>query len=84
MQSRLLVVEGRVQRDVEIIHLVSERLQDRTDALLRLAPEGFASPMAHADEVNRPATTARADPQSPVNATHPRNLRIMPKSRDFH
>jgi len=84
MQSRLLVIHGHVQRDVEIIHIVADRLEDRTDALYRLAPEGLVSPLAHADEVARPPGNPAAYPDSPVNQTHPRNVRVIPKSRDFH
>lgn len=80
MQSRLLVVEGYVQRDVDIIHIVAQSLINRTDALQRLAPDDLAPTMApamaRADEVNKPlpAPTSR----------HPRNVQIIPKSRDFH
>jgi len=84
MQSRLLVIHGYVQRDVEIIHVIAERLDDRTDALLRLAPDGLAPPLAHADEVARPPHSPLADPMSAPNRGHPRNARIIPKSRDFH
>ena len=80
MQARLLVVEGHVQREVEIVHVVAERLIDRTDALLRLAPEGFAPALSHADEVMKPVQgSARGS-----SHTHPRDARIVPKSRDFH
>ncbi|EYD76270.1 DNA polymerase III subunit alpha [Rubellimicrobium mesophilum DSM 19309] len=80
MQARLLAVEGRVQREVEIVHVVAERLIDRTDALLRLAPEGFAPAFSHADEVVRPVQGSARSPQT----GHPRDARIVPKSRDFH
>ncbi len=76
MQSRLLMIEGYVQRDVEIIHVVAQHLEDRTDALMRLAPEGMDAPLANADEVKKPIPTQ--------SRTHPRNVRIIPKSRDFH
>ncbi|MFT5065567.1 MAG: error-prone DNA polymerase [Yoonia sp.] len=66
MQSRLLMIEGYVQRDVEIIHVVATHLEDRNDALARLAPGG-------------------GEDQGPApRPTHPRNARIIPKSRDFH
>lgn len=88
MQSRLLVIHGYVQRDVDIIHVVAERLEDRSDALLRLAPDGLAPsmapPTAHADEVNRPLSNPLANPMSAPNRGHPRDARIIPKSRDFH
>ena len=76
MQSRLLVVEGYVQRDVEIIHVVAQSLTNRSDALQRLAPVELSPALARADEVNKPmpAPTSR----------HPRNAQIIPKSRDFH
>ncbi|QQA44366.1 error-prone DNA polymerase [Pelagovum pacificum] len=80
MQSRLLVVHGYVQRDVEIIHVVAQRLEDRSDALYRLAPSGLLPARSHADEVDRPVQGSARSP----NQTHPRDVRIIPKSRDFH
>jgi error-prone DNA polymerase len=76
MQSRLLAIEGHVQRDVDIIHVIATTLTDRTDALLRLAPEGLRPVLSHADEVVRPIPAP--------SARHPRNVSIIPKSRDFH
>jgi error-prone DNA polymerase len=80
MQARLLVIEGHVQREVEIVHVVAERLIDRTDALLRLAPEGFSPVLSHADEVVKPVQgSARGS-----SHVHPRDARVIPPSRDFH
>jgi error-prone DNA polymerase len=79
MQARLLVIEGYVQREVEIIHVVAERLVDRTDALLRLAPEGLQPALSHADEMIRPVHGSVRSPQP----GHPRDARIIPESRDF-
>ncbi len=76
MRSRLIAVHGRVQRDADIIHIVAERLEDRTDALDRLSEDRMRTPIAHADEV------VRAIPDT--HRGHPRNVRIIPKSRDFH
>ncbi len=77
MQSRLLVVEGYVQRDVEIIHIVARSLTDRSDALLRLAPGAMPQAMGRGDEVTHP--------QAPNGGRqHPRDVRVIPKSRDFH
>ena len=67
MQSRLLVIEGYVQRDVEITHVIAQHLEDRTDALARLADSAQG-----------------VDTSNPPRHTHPRNARIIPKSRDFH
>lgn len=65
MGARLLLVEGKVQRSPEdVVHLVAERVFDRTAELERLCEDAPAFP--------------------PGRHRHPRNLRIVPKSRDFH
>jgi error-prone DNA polymerase len=76
MGARLIAVRGRVQRDGDIIHVVADHLEDRSDALNRLADTTMPTPIARADEVKRPV-------RSP-HPRHPRNVRIIPKSRDFH
>ncbi|MGH6866120.1 MAG: OB-fold nucleic acid binding domain-containing protein, partial [Methyloceanibacter sp.] len=56
MGARLVVVHGRVQRHENIIHVVAERLEDRSD-WLRLLSEDSApmdAPVSNADEVRRP------------------------------
>ncbi|WPY95771.1 error-prone DNA polymerase [Limimaricola variabilis] len=83
MQARLLVVEGYVQRDVEIVHFVAQRLEDRSDALTRLAPGGLVPPLSHADAVKNPVQGSARGSGAPANG-HPRNARILPPSRDFH
>lgn len=70
MQSRLLVVHGYVQRDVDVIHVVAERLEDRSDALLRLSPEGMTRTVARANVVERPLPAR--------GGRHPRNVEITP------
>ncbi len=76
MQSRLLAVQGHVQRDVEIVHVVARSLEDRSDVLLRLASGGSGSAAFHANGTGLPM---------PAPASrHPRDVRIVPKSRDFH
>ncbi len=78
MASRLMLVEGEVQRSKEgVVHLIATRVHDRTVELSRLS-EAHAARIAlsHADEFSHP--------QHPRTANHPRNVRILPKSRDFH
>lgn len=78
MSARLLVVHGRVQTDGRVIHVVADRLENRTDRLDTLS----------ADRV--PQTTVRGDhPTHPIPGQvsprkHPRDVRVIPKSRDFH
>jgi error-prone DNA polymerase len=69
-------VRGEVQRSKEgVVHLMAHTVIDRTYELGRLSETHQANPeLSRADEVNRP--------QNPRG--HPRNVRILPKSRDFH
>ena len=76
MQSRLLAVHGYIQREGDIIHVIAQNLIDKSDAMLRLAPESMATPIARSDEVKRPIPAP--------SGRHPRNVQIIPKSRDFH
>lgn len=69
MASRLMVVSGQIQRSPEgVVHLMANRVQDRTDLLNLLADQSLSP--AHA----RPTT----------QHCHPRDVRILPGSRDFH
>ena len=79
MGSRLVLIQGRIQRHEDIIHVVAGRLEDCSHLLGLLSdqPENFAAPLARADHVARP----RPEPPS---HRHPRNARVIPKSRDFH
>jgi len=78
MSARLLVVHGRVQSDGRVIHVVADRLENRTDRLDILGDEKV------------PQTTVRGDhPTHPIpgqvgGRRHPRDVRVIPKSRDFH
>ena len=76
MGARLMVVEGRIQKSREgIVHLMVERVLDRTAELGRLSEDHAAKiELAPADEF--------LNPQHPRR--HPRDVRILPKSRDFH
>ncbi len=82
MASRLMLVEGEVQRSKEgVVHLIASRIVDRTAMLDALGDGGPVRPeLAHADEV--------VHPQPPRGHAqrhgHPREVRILPKSRDFH
>jgi len=56
MGARLVVVHGRVQRYEDIIHVVAERLEDRSDWLHLLTEDGgdMEVAIANADDVRRP------------------------------
>jgi error-prone DNA polymerase len=80
LKSCLLAVEGRIQKQGIVIHLVAEKLSDMTERLYELGRprRPLAAPaLAHADEAPR-----RPEPQPPPR--HPRRANPMPRSRDFH
>ncbi len=78
MRARVIDVRGYVQRDADVIHVVATHLEDRSDALERLNTDArMDPPLAHADEVRRPIPQDR-------RGRHPRDVRVIPKSRDFH
>jgi error-prone DNA polymerase len=54
--ARLVVVHGKVQRHEDIIHVVAERLEDRSEWLRLLTEDGetLSATLANADEVRRP------------------------------
>lgn len=91
MSARLMLIRGRIQRHEEIIHVVSAAIEDRSDLLATLmedAEEPMPVPIANADEVLRPepgsARSSLVSRGSGHARRHPRNERIMPRSRDFH
>ena len=77
MGARLLMAEGRVQKSPEgVVHVMVERIIDRTAELARLSEDHVADvEISPADEF--------VHPQAP-RARHPRDVRLLPKSRDFH
>jgi error-prone DNA polymerase len=78
MASRLMVIEGVIQRSREgVVHLMATRIHDRSDELERLTSGCSIQPQpSYSDEI--------AHPQMPRGNGHPRNVRILPRSRDFH
>lgn len=72
MGARLLLIRGKIQRSPEdVVHLVAERIIDRTEELERLSDETAEVPDFRS--------------QAAIHLhRHPRNVRVVPKSRDFH
>ncbi|MFL6726340.1 MAG: OB-fold nucleic acid binding domain-containing protein, partial [Sphingomicrobium sp.] len=77
MGARLMAVHGIVQRDEdsEVIHVVAQRLEDHSDMLRHLGEEVLPSTLSQSD--------AAGSWRAPA-ARHPRDVEIIPKSRDFH
>jgi error-prone DNA polymerase len=89
MGARLILIEGYIQSSPEqVTHLVAQRLFDRSRDLVGLANDALSRKHAV------PAGPALIEPlhddrrQHPDNPAqkirHPRNVRILPPSRDFH
>jgi len=89
MGARLILVEGHIQSSPDkVVHLVAERLFDRSRDLVHLANDALSRKQA------LPAGPALIEPlhddrrQHPDNPAqkirHPRNVRLLPRSRDFH
>jgi error-prone DNA polymerase len=75
MGARLMVVDGIIQRDENIIHVVVRKLENGTP-LLRHLSDGLL-----------PSTLNQGDGGGswrPPAGRHPRDVSVIPKSRDFH
>ena len=78
MSARLLVVHGRVQSDGRVIHVVADQLENRTDRLDALSEDAMPPPDARGDHPTHPIAGQVG------GRRHPRDVRVIPKSRDFH
>ena len=82
MASRLMLVEAEVQRSPEgVVHLMANRIVDRTAMLDTLTERGETpTQRSRADEFDHPQHPRGHVPRG----SHPRDVRVIPKSRDFH
>ena len=78
MGARLMAVHGIVQRDPDsdVIHVVARRLEDHSHMLRHLSDETMPSTLSSK------AMPRGAGGRPPTR--HPRDVEIIPKSRDFH
>jgi error-prone DNA polymerase len=93
MGARLILVEGYIQSSPEqVTHLVAQRMFDRSHDLVGLANDALrrkpAVPAGPAlvEPLHEPLhDDRRQHPENPAQKIrHPRNVRILPRSRDFH
>ena len=75
MGARLMVVHGIIQRDEDIIHVVVRKLEDGTPMLRHLSDGLLPSTLNQGDG---------AGSWRPPAGRHPRDVAVIPKSRDFH
>lgn len=86
MGARLIFVEGSIQSSKErVVHLVAERLVDRSDELRYLANDALGAPQRLLSGPEPLNDDRREHPDNPAQRIrHPRDVRILPRSRDFH
>ncbi|MDP1867689.1 MAG: error-prone DNA polymerase [Bradyrhizobium sp.] len=89
MGARLILVEGYIQSSPEqVTHLVAQRLTDRSHDLVGLANDALGRKPAvpAGPALIEPLNDDRREhPDNPAQKIrHPRNVRILPPSRDFH
>lgn len=89
MGARLILVEGYIQSSPEkVTHLIAQRMVDRSHDLVGLANDALSrkhSVPAGATVVEPLNDDPRALTDMPAQKIrHPRNVRILPPSRDFH
>ncbi len=89
MGARLILVEGYIQSSPEqVTHLVAQRMFDRSQDLIGLANDALSRKHAvpAGPALVEPLNDDRRDhadhPAQKIR--HPRNVRILPPSRDFH
>jgi error-prone DNA polymerase len=99
MGSRMMLVKGVVQRAEGVVHLIGEHLEDLSSELALLSQPRLALKPASAGSAKKnnrfllPADAAKSTPDprekpkktsNGVRWRHPRNVRVLQKSRDFH
>ncbi len=84
MGARLMLIEGRVQKSREgVVHLMGARVFDRSEDLAHLSEDLVPEiELGAGNEMKR--LQPSPEPRTPDSLfRHPRDVRILPKSRDF-
>jgi error-prone DNA polymerase len=77
MGARLMAVHGIVQKDEDdgVIHVIARRLEDHSHMLRHLSEDIMDAPLSRGDAPGA---------MRPPPGRHPRDVEVIPKSRDFH
>ncbi|HEY1144687.1 MAG TPA: OB-fold nucleic acid binding domain-containing protein, partial [Sphingomicrobium sp.] len=77
MGARLMTVHGIIQKDQDdgVIHVVARKLEDHTHMLRHLSEDSLPSTLNQGDG---------GGSWRPPAGRHPRDVEVIPKSRDFH
>ncbi len=90
MGARMVLIRGRVETPEDaphggVVHLIADHIEDRTADLDLLSEQRLPRPYLPGDGA-RSAAPNRGEPRDAPypQHRHPRNVRIIPRSRDFH
>lgn len=90
MGARLIEVRGRIEYDEDVLHVIAADLVDATPMLHALSDDMLTPAVAYGDHAGPLPSGSAFEPPGPesrdcgFHGGHPRNVRIIPKSRDFH
>jgi error-prone DNA polymerase len=91
MGARLIEVRGRVETEDDVIHVIAAHLVDATAELSRLSDDLLQPALSYGDHAgpHGPPAASQWTPLGPEDRQcfqhgHPRDVRVIPKSRDFH
>ena len=89
MGARMVLARGLVQHapdgDGYVTHLVVETIEDRTGDLALLSTPPIRPPRSHGDgAASASPDRGEREHTERVMHRHPRNVRVLPPSRDFH
>jgi error-prone DNA polymerase len=83
--SRLVAIEGRIEREGAVVHLVADRIRDFTPLLAGLSATPLDPEVARADEARRPpGIDARSHPRKVRHDLSQAAAKAMPAGRNFH
>jgi error-prone DNA polymerase len=83
MGARLMLVKGRVQKAEGVVHLIGEHLEDISTDLTTLSEPAAKTSFLIPADTGKNSPDPRERPAS-VRHRHPRDVRVLPRSRDFH
>ena len=90
MGARLIEVRGRIEYDEDVLHVIAAHLADGTPSLHALSDDLLTPAISYGDHGGPLPPGSSFEPPGPENRDcgfhggHPRDVRIIPKSRDFH
>lgn len=72
LSARVVAIEGNIQSEQGVIHIIAHHIEDVSDQLMHLLEE------------NKTTTPVEKDRLKPNQWRHPRSTSVMPSGRNFH